>query len=289
MTSAASTFDQARLDVRGPRGETRWKLTPRSALALVANEVRKGLTSQLAHSTGFIVGVLVLSTAYLGMQFVTGQGHLQRDLLPPTMVAISAFFFLVDASLVIVADLIEEKRGGTFAQAHMTPAPPWLIMLGRLATASVLGVVVAVIATAVPMLVAHVTIPLRLAALVPYALALVNVLAFSFLLGAIALTSPMVGVLHQMTTTLVIMLNGSILPLAFYPHWLAILARIVPTTLGVEATDKVLFHGASLASIWADGSLPWLIGYTAALGLAGAALFVRNHRMTMRDGRLGQY
>jgi ABC-2 type transport system permease protein len=51
----------------------------------------------------------------------------------------------------------------------------------------------------------------------------------------------------------------------------------------------VLFQDKSLADIWSDGTLPWLLVYTAALILAGCALFVRNHRRALRDGKLGQY
>jgi ABC-2 type transport system permease protein len=266
-----------------------WRLTPRTGLAVLGAEVRKGLASQLAHPVGHIITLLISAVLYLGMQYVVGQGSLQRDLLPQTLVAISGYWFLQYASLVMVADLIEEKRNGTFAQAHLTPAPAWLVMLGRLGTASVLGVLVAVVATVVPMLVAGVTIPLHWAALVPYALVIVNVLAFTFVLAAIAVRSPVIGALQSLFTTLVIMLNGSMIPLALYPTWLAGVARFLPTTLGVEATTRVLFHGDSLADVWSDGTLPWAVGYTVALVVFGAVLFAGNHRRAVRDGQLGQY
>jgi ABC-2 type transport system permease protein len=255
----------------------------------VTAETRKGLASAVAHPVGYLAGLLIVAVMFLGMQFIAGQGTLRRSLLPETLVAISAFFFVNAATLVMVADLVEEKRGGPFAQSQLTPAPPWLLLAGRLATASVLGLGAAVAGTAVPMLVARVTIPVRWAALIPYSLTLVNVLAFTFLMAAIALTSPVILTLHSLTSAMIIMLNGSMLPLAFYPAWLAVVARIVPTTLGIEATGKILFRGASLAGIWADGTLPWLLGYTLGLIAAGAALFARNYRTTLRDGWLGRY
>ena len=162
-------------------------------------------------------------------------------------------------------------------------------MIGRLITASVMGVVVAVVATLVPMLVTGTTIPPKWAALVPYTLVIVNVLAFTFMLAAFALSSPMIGVLQSLLTSMVILLNGAVMPLSLFPAWLAVVARLLPTTMGVEATTKVLFKDASLGDIWSDGTLPWLIAYTVALAILGWYVFVRNHRRALRDGRLGQY
>lgn len=261
----------------------------RSALNVLGAEVRKGLVTQLAHPLGHAVTLVISTMLFLGMQFVVGQGGLRHDLLPPMLVAVGSFWFLQYAGLVMVADLIEDKRTGTFGQALMSPAPPWVPMLGRLVTASVFGLAVSAVAVVVPMLVAGVTVPLRWAALIPYALLLVNVLAFTFVLAAIAISSPMVGALQSLFSTLILLLNGSFLPLAYYPGRLAVAARFLPTTLGVEATTKTLFGGRSLADVWADGTLPSLIAYTLALCALGGVLFVRNHRRAVREGRLDQY
>ncbi|MGW3498378.1 ABC transporter permease [Streptomyces sp. NPDC001020] len=274
---------------RTARPAATWRLTPRNGLSVLGAEIRKGLLSQLAHPAGHIIMLTISTVLYLGMQYVMGQGSLRRDLIPETLVAISGYWFLHYGSLVMVADLVEEKRGGTYAQSHMSPAPPWVFMMGRLFTASLMGLMVAVVATLVPMFVTGVTIPLKAAALLPYALVVVNVLAFTFVLAAIAINSPMVGALHSLFTSLVILLNGSMMPLGLYPDWLAVVARFLPTTLGIEATTKVLFDGDSLGDIWSDGTLPWLLAYTFVLVLFGGWIFARNHRRAVRDGRLGQY
>src|SRR4051794_25532549 len=134
-----------------------WRLTPASGLAVLRAEVRKGLVAQLAHPLGHVVTLVVSTTLFLGVQFVVGQGELRRDLLPPMLVAVGCYWFLQYGALVMVADLIEEKRAGTFGQALMSPAPPWLPMIGRLVTATVFGLAVAAVAVLVPMLVAGIT------------------------------------------------------------------------------------------------------------------------------------
>jgi ABC-2 type transport system permease protein len=268
---------------------TGWRLTPRSAVAVVGAEVRKGLTKQLANPVAHVVTLVFAASMFLGLQWIMGQGTLRHDLLPLTIVGISSYWFLHFASLVMITDLVEEKQGGTFAQAQLTPSPLWLVMVGRLLTASVFGLVVSLVGTLVPMLVTGTTIPLKWAALVPYALILVNALVFTLMMAALALSSPMVAVLESLLTTLVLLLNGAFLPVTLYPDWMGLLARLLPTTLGVEATAKVLFEDKSLTDIWNDGTLPWLLVYTAALTIAGCALFVRNYRGALRDGKLGQY
>ncbi|MEU8105597.1 ABC transporter permease [Nonomuraea muscovyensis] len=252
-------------------------------LKVLGAEIGKGLRVQLAHPVGHVITLLISAMMYLGLQFVLGQGELRQDLLPRTLVAIGGYWFLQYAGLVMVADLIEEKRAGTFAQAQMTPAPPWLPMLGRLLTASVFGLAVAAVATLVPLLVAGIAIPLRWAAILPVVLMGADALAFTFLLAALALGSPMIGALQSLFTSLVLLLNGSFLPLAFYPDWLAALARILPTTLGIEATTQTLFEGRSLAELWSGGTLPWLLAHTLALSVVAGLLFVRNHRRALQE------
>ncbi|WP_326826474.1 ABC transporter permease [Streptosporangium sp. NBC_01756] len=252
-------------------------------LDVLGAEIGKGLRVQLAHPIGHVITLLISTMMYLGLQFVLGQGELRQDLLPQTLVAIGGYWFLQYAALVMVADLIEEKRAGTFAQAQMTTAPPWLPMLGRLITASVFGLAVAAVASLVPMLAAQIAIPLRWAALLPAVLLGVNVLAFTFLLAALALVSPMIGALQSLLTSLVLLLNGSFLPLAFYPDWLAVLARVLPTTLGIEAITQTLFEGRALAEVWTGGTLPWLLAHTLALTATAGLVFVRNHRRALQE------
>ncbi|WP_091094684.1 ABC transporter permease [Micromonospora citrea] len=111
----------------------------------------------------------------------------------------------------------------------------------------------------------------------------VNVLAFTFLLAALALRAPMIGALQSLLTSLVLLLNGSFLPLAFYPDWLAAVARLLPTTLGIEAVSEILFDGRTLAECWTGGTLPWLVVHTAALITVSGLVFVRNHRRALRE------
>lgn len=262
---------------------------PRRDLAVLSAEVRKGLLSQLAHPLGHVIALVVGMSMYLGLQFVTGQGELRRDLLPATLIAIGAYWLTQYSALVMVSDLVEEKRGGTFAQSQLSTASPWVLMLGRLVTAAVFGLVVAVAAATVPAVVTGVEIPWRWEVLVPGLGLLADILAFGFLLAAVAVRTASVAALQSLLTGLIVLLNGSFLPLELYPDWLAAVARLLPTTAGIEAVGVVLFDGESLSGLWSSGRLPLVLGHAVALAALGGFVFRRNHRRARRDGRLGQY
>ncbi|GAA2274043.1 hypothetical protein GCM10009853_029900 [Glycomyces scopariae] len=257
--------------------------------AALAAEIRKGLANQLAHPLGHAVTLAIGISMYLGLQYVMGQGALRADLLPATLIAIGAYWFLQYSGQVMVADLIEEQRTGTFAAAHMSVAPLWAAMAGRLATAALFALPIAVLASLVPALAVGIRIPWHPAALVPYLLLAADILAFTFLMAAIAVRTPAVGAIHSLLTSLVLMLNGAFMPLALYPEWMAAAARLLPTTLAIEAIGRVLLDGAALADVWSDGTLPLLIAHTAALAGAGAWLLHRNRRLALADGRIGRY
>ncbi len=285
MSSPAPTAEQT-LSAFGQEISL-WRATPAVVLTVIGNEIRKGLLILWAHPASIVLAVATAMLIYLGVQFIIGQGQLPGDLLPPTLVAFTAYMFLWTASLAMVADLVEEMRTGTLGQTHLSPVSPSLLILGRLATASVQGVLVAASAAAVPLVVADIPIPTRWEAMLPFTLTLVNGLAFTLLFAGIALAEPFIGEVHHLVTGLIGMLNGSYLPVVLFPDWLEPIVRLLPTTLGIEATLKVLFQQHSLGDLWADGSLPWLIAYTLALTAAGWLVFVRNQRTAMRDGRLG--
>jgi ABC-2 type transport system permease protein len=266
-----------------------WRSTPRATLMVIGAETRKGFELLRGRPAMIVLGLASMWLLYLGTELLIGHGSLPRGLLPPTVVGITMYMFLFIASLSMVADLMEEMRAGTLEQMHLSPVPPSVLVLGRLSSAGAQGAVVATGGVVIMLLLLRISIPARPEALVPLALTILNGLAFTLLFAAIALTLPHVGEVHHLVVGLIGMFNGSLLPVSFFPAWLATIARFLPTTLGVEATLKVLFQHRSLGDIWGDGSLPRLLAYTAALIFVGFLLFIHNTRQAMRDGKLGQY
>jgi ABC-2 type transport system permease protein len=84
-------------------------------------------------------------------------------------------------------------------------------------------------------------------------------------------------------------LNGSILPVDNMPGWLSGLARTLPSTQGVVVLRQVVLKDRSLAAVWRDGSLVWLVVHSAAWFAAGWLIFGLCQGIAKRQGSLGQY
>lgn len=258
-------------------------------LRVLGNEIAKGLRNFWANRLAVGAGMVSFGVLYLGMMFVIGRGRLPEELLPLTLLGAAAYALLWIASIQLVGEQLEEMRAGTLEQTHLSPASPALLVLGRVVSTGLQGLIVAAALVATVAVGADVALPLEPAASVPLALTLLQALAFSLLFAGVTLAVPFVGEVHHVAVSLIAFFNGAFLPVAEFPDWLQTLARLLPTTLGVEATIDVVQRGASLAQLTADGTLPVLVGYTAALGGLAWVVYVRNYRRALVGGDLGRY
>jgi ABC-2 type transport system permease protein len=76
-----------------------------------------------------------------------------------------------------------------------------------------------------------------------------------------------------------------LVPISVFPHGLEIVARFIPTALGVESINTAL-AGHGLAATWTDATLPWLLVHTALVLTVGFALYASNIRHAQREGGL---
>jgi ABC-type polysaccharide/polyol phosphate export permease len=130
-------------------------------------------------------------------------------------------------------------------------------------------------------------LPWRWPALVPTGLLVADVAGFALLLGGLALRVPTVGAVTHVLVSLVMLVNGAFVPTSAFPDWLQTLARLAPTTLGVEVTRTVLLDAQPLSAAWADQRLAWLLLHAAASLAAGWTLWQWNVSRGLRNGRLG--
>lgn len=266
-----------------------WRPTAGTVFGVVANEFRKGLLNFWAHRTPILAGVAVTGGFYLSLMIVVGRGRLPRDILPLTVLGMAAYIVAWLGSLHMVADQLEEMRAGTLEQAHLSPVPSWMLVLGRLASAALQGLVVAAGLVAGVLLLADVGIPMRWELLVPGVLTLMSAMAFALLFSGIVLTNPFVGEVHHVAEGVIGVFNGAYLPVALFPEWLRPMARLLPTTLGVEAMQDIVSGRSSLGDLWSGGLLAWLAVHTVALTALAILVFVRNYGKAVRDGGLGRY
>jgi ABC-type polysaccharide/polyol phosphate export permease len=257
-----------------------------AATRAVLGETQKSLWLLWRHRSVVLLEIVTLVAFYPFLQFIIGNGTINRALVPPTLLAFLAYPILFIAMLKLVRDLLEEVNGGTFEQMHLSPFSPTFLLVGRLGALLLEGVLIAVVVGVGMTWMLGVSIPLRVAGVLPAALTVIDIAGFALLIGGLALVLPQIGAIAHLFSGLIILLNGTFIPLEWYPGWVQTLARFLPTTLGIEAMHKVLLEGQSLSSVWADGTLPWLLIHTLGLSALGWLVFLLNDRRVMRQGML---
>lgn len=254
---------------------------------MVANEAAKGLRLLWTYRATLLPAVLGTIVLYLVIQYFIGDGRIVDELVADTAPALFAYAVVYGTTMRLVAGILEERNAGTLEQIHLSPLSPWQLALGRLAAVLTENVLVALVVTAAVLAAVGVDYPFAPAALVPLALTVAGAAGFALLIAASSFTYPGIGALVHIIGMGVMAVNGTMAPPELFPRGLEIIADIVPTTLGVEATRKILVDGDGLDDVWASGSLGWLMLHTAVLVLAGWAAYRWQIRRALRDGRLG--
>lgn len=258
-----------------------------SLMRMLGNETLKGLLVLWAHRGTLVPELAVLVILYLFIQFFIGGGRLIHALLAPTLLAFAAYSVLWVVTLKTVAGTLEEMNAGTLEQIHLSPLPSWALSLGRLAAAAIEAVVLTAIVGIGLIVVLGIHFTYRLDVVVPVVLTIVDVAGFGLLLGALAIRVSSIGAVLHVLQSIVLFLNGAFVPVSLFPGWLHLVARLLPTTLGVEVSRTILLQGGSLASTWSDWRLVWLLVHSVAILVAGAAAYQLSIRHALREGRLG--
>ena len=263
-------------------------LRPRSALPrILGNETLKGLLALRANWRTLIPELAALLVFYVFIQFLIGGGRMLQALYAPTLLGFVSYALVYVVTLRMVAGTLEKMNAGTLEQVHLSPLPSWALSLGRLAAAAVEAGGLAAIVSAGMILGLGIRLTYRLDAVVPMLLILLGVAGFGLLLGALAIRVNSIGAVLHVLQGIVLFLNGAFVPVGLFPGWLQVAARMLPTTLGVEVSRKVLLQGGSFASAWSDRSLIWLLAHSTGMLIVGAAAYQLAIRRALHEGRLG--
>jgi ABC-2 type transport system permease protein len=258
-----------------------------TAARIVANETAKGLRIVWAHRVTLVSSVFTTLVMYLTIQYFLGDGAILDELVALTAPGLFAYIVAFLATLRVVAGLLEERNTGTLEQSHLAPVPAWQLVIGRLAAAMIEAVAVATVVVGGVLLARGVDYALSWPVLLTSTLTLASIVGLALVLAAISFVLPGIGALLHIVHGLLLVLNGTIIPPELFPRWLELIAKLLPSTLGISATRRVLVDGASLAELAADGSLGWLTLHTVALVAGGWIAYQRQVRRALRDGRMG--
>lgn len=263
----------------------------RAGARMLSNETSKGLRVMWAYKTPLALQVASLTALYWAFQFFLGGGRFVPELLAMTFVAYFAYIVAYIAMLRMASGMLEEMYTGTLEQSLLSPLPPWVQSLGRLAAALVEGLVTAAVVAVfylVIFAVIDVDLSLQWSALVPLALVLADIAGFAMFIGGVALIVNSIGAIIHVIQGVISLLNGAFIPIFVFPAWLALTSKtLIPTTLGLDATRRILTGGESLGQVWSDGTLPWALLHATVLLVLGWAVYQTAIRRGLRDGRLG--
>src|SRR5712692_8551385 len=150
-----------------------------AATRAVLNETQKGLWLLWGHRSIVLLEIITLVAFYPFLQFIIGNGTIERALVPPTLLAFLALLILYLATLKLVGDLIEEVNSGTFEQMHLSPFSPAALLVGRLLAVFLEGALIAVVIGVGMSWGLRISVPLRPAGLLPAALTLIDIAGFA--------------------------------------------------------------------------------------------------------------
>lgn len=257
------------------------------AARILANETAKGLHTLWSHKVTLVPQVALLALMYLLFQLIFGGGRLVEELLPQTLFAFSVYVITYLALLKMVAGTLEELNTGTLEQSHLTPLPPWLLAAGRLGAVFVEGMVTAAVVAILFTLALDVDVQVEPAAVLPLLLTLADIAGFALLLAGLALVVHSIGAIVHVINSILMLLNGSVVPIWALPEGLETAAKLLPTTLGIDASRRILFEDDTLALLWLDHTLFWTALHAATMLAVGWTVYQTAIRRGLRDGRLG--
>ncbi|HEX6197817.1 MAG TPA: ABC transporter permease [Jiangellaceae bacterium] len=265
-----------------------------AGLRMLGNEIAKALQVMWAHKTPLVLELFMASATYWALMLFIGGGRFVTELLGMTLAGYLAYVVSYFALLRIVSGVLEEMFTGTLEQSLLSPLRPWVQSVGRLIGSMIESVAVAA-AVGAAFLGAFAGLGVELtfqwSVLVPILVTLADVAGFAMLLGGLALVVNSIGAIVHVIQGFLMFLNGALIPIFAFPGWLELVAKLVPTTLGVDAirrlTAPVDGTVESLGDVWADGTLPWALVHAAILLVLGWAIYQAAIRRGLRDGRLG--
>jgi ABC-2 type transport system permease protein len=261
----------------------------KEALIAFLGEMRKGLLISWTYRANMVVTLLTVGFVFVGIVFLMGGGQLEPTKLQPMIVGFMVWFFAAGAISDLAWGIRGETTAGTLEQMAMSPAPIGAVLLGRAFANLLWSMVQVFIQGAALMLLLGIRLPMRWQALVVLGITLVGIYGFGFIVAGMTLVFKQIESFANLMQNMLIFMNGTLLPVAAMPAWLAAIAQTMPTTQGILVLRRVLLDGSSLAETWRDGSLVRLTLHSTLYFAVGWAVFAYCERLAKTRGSLGQY
>ena len=261
----------------------------RTTLVALAGEIRKSLLTSWTYRMNSLATLLTMGLIFVAIGFMMTGGSLDAEELAPTFLGFITWMYAMMAIGNVAYGVRGEMSAGTLEQMAMSPAPLGIVLLGRLiANLLVTTVQVLVVSIGLRQL-AGIGAPMNAAGVLVLLLTLLGILGFGYLIAGAVMVWKQVESLANLVQNVLLFLNGSLLPIDQFPPWLTAVAQVFPSTQGIIVLRRVVLGGQSLASVWQDRSLVWLIVHSGLFWAVGWIVFLFCEQVAKRRGSLGQY
>mgnify|MGYP001213466073 CR=1 FL=1 len=260
-----------------------------TSLNITLNETRKGLIILWDYKFSLLMQLLGMVMVFTGIMFFVGQGEFEKATLASSLLGFIVTFYAMETISNMSYALTAEAQAGTLEQIYMSPAPSSLIILGRSFSSFVSATLQLLIIATALLILFQISLPFRWEIVPILVITLFGFLGFGYVMGGITLIFKQVGPSAEILRSMLLFINGTFLPVEYMPTWLKTVAQALPSTQGILVMRRVALDGASLADVWADGSLVFLVAHSGLFLLFGLLFFGYCERVARRQGTLGQY
>jgi ABC-2 type transport system permease protein len=260
-----------------------------SALLTTWNELEKELRIRWTYKFSIVVEAVMMGAIFLGITFFMTEGDLQSARLAPALVGYIIWFYALIAIGKMSWGLREETQTGTLEQMYMSSMPMGLLLIGRTLATVILTTFEVAVAFVPLALLLNIRLPWTWEVLPLGALTLAGLYGFGYIVGGATLIFKQVESLANLLQNVLLFLNGALLPVALLPPAVERFALLLPSTWGIIALRQAMFEGATLATLWQDGTLQHLLVNTLVYFVGGLFIFQLCENHARRKGLLGQY
>ena len=258
-------------------------------LLVLGNEIVKGLLHVWRYRINFLAQLAMFGFLFVGIGFLMGRGRMDDAALPSMLVGFVVWYYAFMAILSMSTSLATEAQTGTLEQAYISPAPPAWIFTGRALATLVSTTLMGSVMAGALVLIFGLRLTVGLAALPIFAMTLLGVFGFGFMIGGATLAFKRVDAVGNLAQNTLLFMNGTLLPVDHFPGWMAAIANTLPTTRGIAALRAAVIDHQPLSRLWDDGTLPGLALHSAVYLFAGWLTFTWCERYARRHGTLGHY
>ena len=260
-----------------------------TAFSTTMNETRKGLIIMWDYKFSMLMELLGIFMIFVGITFFVGQGDITQEQIASTVLGFFITFYAMSTISTMSWALMNEAQTGTLEQMYMSPTSTQLIILGRSLASLVAATIQVVLVGAVILLLFRVSLALSIHTIPVMLITLFGLLGVGYLIGGLTLIFKQVGPIANMMQNLLLIVNGTFLPVSMMPAWMGFIVQFVPSTLGIILLRRVVLEGATVSMMIQDGSLLWLTAHSVTFFVGGWFIYAFCERVARQQGTLGQY